>query len=98
MFIVLVQLTVRADLLDEFERALLHNARESVAHDAGCLRFDVSQQVDDPCRWVLHEVYTDAAAHARHRTSPHFVAFNEVVARAAVDRVVTRCTGRFVVA
>jgi quinol monooxygenase YgiN len=54
MHVVVVILTVRADLLGEFEAALLHNARESVARDPGCLRFDVSQQVDDPTRWVLH--------------------------------------------
>ena len=57
MYVVLVQVTVRSEMLEEFERLLMHNARESVAHDPGCLRFDVSQHVDDPTRWVLHEVY-----------------------------------------
>ncbi len=40
-----------------FERAVLHNARESLLHDAGCLRFDVSQDAENPLRWVMHEVY-----------------------------------------
>jgi len=35
MYVVLVQVTVRTELLGEFERVLLHNARESVAHDVG---------------------------------------------------------------
>ena len=95
MHIVLIQLTVRPELLAEFESAVLHNARESVAHDPGCLRFDVSQHHDDPCRWVLHEVYTDPGAHARHRESPHFLAFNEVASRAVLDRTATRCVGRY---
>ena len=51
-------MTVRPEMLAEFERLLIHNARESVARDRGCLRFDVSQHVDDPTRWVLHEVTT----------------------------------------
>src|SRR4030095_8505944 len=51
MHIVLVQVRVQPELLDEFEQALLHNARESVAHDPGCLRFDVSQHDDAPTRW-----------------------------------------------
>ncbi len=57
MYVVLVQVTVRQEMLAEFERVLIHNARESVARDRGCLRFDVSQHVDDPTRWVLYEMY-----------------------------------------
>jgi quinol monooxygenase YgiN len=47
MHVVLVLVTVKPELLDEFERALLHNARESVRRDPGCIRFDVSQQAYD---------------------------------------------------
>lgn len=96
MHIVLIQLTIRPELLDEFERILLHNARESVAHDPGCLRFDVSQHHDDPCKWVIHEVYTNPEAHQLHRQTPHFAAYNEIAARAVVDKHVTRCIGRHV--
>jgi len=96
MHIVLVQVTVRPELLDEFERALLHNARESVAHDPGCVRFDVSQHADDPRRWIMHEVYTDVAAHAAHRQSPHFLAYNDVAERAVTDKTVARGVGRHV--
>ena len=62
-------------MLEAFEGALLHNARESVKRDAGCLRFDVSQSQDDPLKWVLHEVYDAPEAHASHRQSPHFLAY-----------------------
>ena len=94
MHIVLVLVTVRSEMLDEFERALLHNARESVAHDPGCLRFDVCQQIDDPTRWVLHEVYDAPAAHAAHRQSAHFLAYDAVAARAVTDKVVVKAAGR----
>ena len=96
MHIVLVQVTVRPELLAEFETAILHNARESIAHDEGCLRFDVSQQIDDPSRWVLHEVYTSADAHAAHRRSPHFLAYNALAERAVVEKTVARCAGKHV--
>ena len=96
MHIVLVQVTVRPEMLEEFEQALLHNARESVAHDAGCLRFDVSQHADDPTRWVLHEVYDTPAAHALHRQSRHFLAYDAVAARAVTEKRVARCVGRHV--
>jgi len=97
MHIVLVQLTVRSELLDEFERALLHNARESLAGDPGCLRFDVSQHADDPQRWILHEVYTNPEAHAAHRQSPHFTAYNAVAERAVLEKTVVKGIGRFLV-
>jgi quinol monooxygenase YgiN len=92
--IVLVQLTVRPEMLEEFQTALLHNARESLAKDPGCLRFDVSQHADDPQRWILHEVYTDAEAHAAHRQAPHFVAYNEVAERAVLEKTVVKGVGR----
>jgi quinol monooxygenase YgiN len=95
--IVLVQVTVRPEMLDEFERALLHNAQQSVKADRGCLRFDVSQHADDPARWVLHEVYTSPEAHAAHRQSSHFLEYDEVASRAIVDKVVVRGTGKHIV-
>ena len=95
MHVVLVLVTVRPELLEEFEEALLHNARESVKHDPGCRRFDVSQQQDDPTRWVLYEVYDSPDAHAAHRRSAHFLAYDAVAGRALVDKTVIRASGRF---
>jgi (4S)-4-hydroxy-5-phosphonooxypentane-2,3-dione isomerase len=96
MHIVLVQVTVRPEMLEEFERALLHNARESVARDPGCLRFDVSQYADDPTRWILHEVYDTPDAHAAHRKAPHFLSYDAVASRAVTEKTVARCIGRHV--
>ena len=95
MHVVLVLVTVRAELLEEFENALVHNARESVAHDTGCVRFDVSQHYDDPTRWVLYEVYDSPDAHAAHRRSPHFLAYDAVASRALVDKTVIRASGKY---
>jgi len=94
MFVVLVVLKVKPEMLPEFEQALLHNARESLVRDHGCLRFDVSQHVDDPTRWVLHEVYDEPAAHAAHRQSPHFLAYDAVAQKAVTEKTVARCRAR----
>jgi quinol monooxygenase YgiN len=91
--VVIVQVTVRADRLEAFERALLHNARESLRHDAGCLRFDVTQDAADPLRWVMHEVYDRVEAHAAHRRSAHFLAYDAVAAEAVVEKTVLRGRG-----
>ena len=96
MHVVIILLQVKPELLGEFERVLMHNARESVATDPGCLRFDVSQQADDPTRWMLQEVYDGPEAHAAHRQSPHFFAFQAVADRAVVDKTVLKGVGRHI--
>jgi quinol monooxygenase YgiN len=96
MHIVLVTVTVKPEMLDEFERALLHNASESVEKDPGCLRFDVSQARDTPLRWVLHEVYDREESHAAHRKAPHFLAYSAVAERAITEKSVLRCVGRHI--
>jgi autoinducer 2-degrading protein len=98
MHIVSVQVTVKKELLEEFERAILHNARESVAHDPGCLRFDVSQAIDDPTVWLFHEVYDAPEAHAAHRQSVHFHAYQAVEQQAVVDKRVIKGVGKHVTA
>jgi quinol monooxygenase YgiN len=57
--------------------------------------FDVSQQLDDPTRWVLYEVYDSPDAHAAHRRSPHFLAYDAVASRALVDKTVIRASGKY---
>jgi quinol monooxygenase YgiN len=94
--IVIVQVTIRPELQEEFEAALLRNARESVRRDPGCLRFDVSRDKDQPARWVLYEVYDSPEAHAAHRLSPHFLAYDAVATRAVVEKTVLKCAGRHV--
>jgi quinol monooxygenase YgiN len=96
MHVVLVQFTIRPEMLEEFERVLLANARASVTTDPGCLRFDVSQGKDDPLTWVLHEVYDREESHAAHRRAAHFLAFDAVAARAMTVKTVLKCAGRHI--
>jgi len=96
MHIVLVIVTVRPNQEAAFRKALLHNARESVATDPGCVRFDVSQDSADPTRWILHEVYETPDAHQRHRQSPHFLDYDRVAAEAVVEKTVIKAIGRHV--
>jgi len=96
MHVVSIQVTVKKELLEEFERAILHNARESVAHDQGCLRFDVSQAADDPTLWLYHEVYDAPEAHAAHRQSAHFAAYADVERRAVTEKRVIKGVGKHI--
>jgi len=98
VYVLLVQVEVREDMLEAFERAILENAARSVEREPGCLRFDVSQQLDDPRRWIFHEVYTEEAAHAAHRQTDHFAAYSAIADRAIVSKTITRYAGKRVAA
>jgi quinol monooxygenase YgiN len=79
MFIVHVQVRVKAECVEAFSAATLENARNSV-QEPGIARFDVLQHTEDPTRFVLAEVYRDAAAPARHKETAHYLAWRDAVA------------------
>jgi len=61
--------------LPKFLELIADNATASVRDEPGCRRFDVLLGPDDPCRFVLYEIYDDAAAFDRHIETRHFKAF-----------------------
>jgi autoinducer 2-degrading protein len=93
MFVLLVKVQVKSELLGEFRAAILKNAELSVQRDPGCVRFDVLQQQDDPTRWYFYEVYEREQAWVDHRAAAHFLAFKEVGDRAIDNREATKLTG-----
>lgn len=78
MLIVHVMVHVKSDQVEAFKIVTLENARNSVS-EPGVARFDVIQQLDDPTRFVLVEVYRTAAAPARHRETAHYQRWRETV-------------------
>lgn len=79
MFIVHVHVRVKPEYVEEFKTATLANARASL-REPGVLRFDVLQQSDDPARFVLVEVYRDAAANVAHKETKHYPVWRDAVA------------------
>jgi autoinducer 2-degrading protein len=90
MLVVLVNVTVRREMLAEFERAILANADTARTREQGCVRFDVSQREDNPSEWLIYEVYKDSAAFEAHRASPHFAAYQAVADKAVLTKTLTR--------
>lgn len=78
MVILHVYLHVKPDQVDEFRAATVENAYHS-RKEPGVVRFDIIQQADDAARFLLHEVYRDAAAQASHKETPHYKAWAEKV-------------------
>lgn len=79
MLIVHVHVQVKPECLESFKEATLANARASCG-EPGVARFDVIQQADDPTRFVLVEVYRDAAAQAAHKETAHYPVWRDTVA------------------
>lgn len=79
MHTTLVHVHVKNEYVDGFIVATAANHQASVK-EPGNLRFDVLQQADDPCRFVLYEVYVDAAAAAAHKQTAHYLQWRDTVA------------------
>ncbi|XAH24524.1 putative quinol monooxygenase [Xylophilus sp. GW821-FHT01B05] len=73
---VLVDFQIQPAHAEAFAEAIAHNARESVAQEPGCHRFDVCRDPADPGTFFLYELYDDQAAFAAHLAAPHFQAFD----------------------
>ena len=72
MIVLHVTIQVKPEHAAEFLEVVRHDAEHSENDEAGCLRFDVLQDRDDPNRFYFYEVYRDEAAFAAHRETPHF--------------------------
>jgi quinol monooxygenase YgiN len=79
MVIVHVQVHVKPECVAAFKQVTLASARASL-QEPGVARFDVVQQQDDPARFVLVEVYRDAAAAAAHKATAHYPVWRDAVA------------------
>ena len=79
MFIVHVHVQVKPEFVEAFKEATLENGRNSV-QEPGIARFDVIQQLDDPIRFVLVEVYRTPEDPARHKEAAHYQKWRDTVA------------------
>lgn len=78
MFIVHVHVNVKPQYIDAFREASIENAKNSV-QEAGVARFDVIQQIDQPNRFILIEVYRTAEDPARHKETAHYAEWRDTV-------------------
>lgn len=79
MYVACVHVCVKPENREDFLRASLENARNTI-HEPGNLRFDVLQQADDPNRFLLYEVYRDEAGSKAHKETPHYARWRDTVA------------------
>ena len=79
LLVVHVHCHVRPDHVADFRAASISNARASV-QEPGIARFDIIEDREDPCHFVLLEVYRNADAPAAHKETGHYQAWRDTVA------------------
>lgn len=79
MFIVQVHVKVKGNDVDQFIFASHENAVASLQED-GIVRFDVLQDIEDPQKFLLSEVYRDDGAQLEHKNTQHYKKWKEKVA------------------
>ena len=95
MVIVHVFVHVKPESIEEFKKASMENARNSIL-EPGVSRFDVIQQNDEPGRFVLVEVYRSEKATLEHKQTLHYKQWKETVeAMMAEPRYSIRYTNIF---
>ena len=62
---------------EKFHRLVAENARQSIALEPGCIRFDVLFPMARTHEVFLYEIYTDQAAFDVHLATAHFKSFDE---------------------
>ena len=79
MVIVHVHIHVKPEVVDDFIEATIENDRDSV-REPGIARFDFIQNLDDPTKFVLIEVYRTPDDPAAHKETAHYNIWREKVA------------------
>jgi (4S)-4-hydroxy-5-phosphonooxypentane-2,3-dione isomerase len=78
MLVVHVFVHVKSEYIDEFTRATIENARNSI-QEPGIVRFDIVQQDDDPSKFVLIEIYRTPGDPSRHKETAHYARWSNMV-------------------
>ena len=79
MLTVHVHVHVKPEDIEAFKVATRINARLSLL-ESGILGFDVLQHTENPAKFVLIEIYRDAAAAAAHKETTHYPVWRDAVA------------------
>lgn len=86
MRVILAYLTTKPGKEAEFKEQMIAQAGRCLANEPGCLQFDVTQDPENPRRFIMVEAYKDDAAVQAHRDSKHFQDFRPVIGDLVEDR------------
>jgi quinol monooxygenase YgiN len=79
MISVHVFIDIKVEYIEEFKRATIENAENSIK-EAGVIYFNVIQEQEDTSKFVLMEAYHTADDQAKHRETLHYKKWRETIA------------------
>lgn len=79
MLVIMVYVHVKNDYVGSFITATRENASASMK-EPGVARFEMIQNVEDPTRFVLVEVYRGNEGPAKHKDTTHYQKWRDTVA------------------
>jgi autoinducer 2-degrading protein len=77
MIVNCVYIHVKPEKVGSFIEATKANHLETVKEPCN-LRFDIIQQANDPCWFMLYEAYDSEVAAANHKTTSHYLIWREL--------------------
>jgi quinol monooxygenase YgiN len=79
MFVVAVEFSIKKGCVDDFTRAVIIQAGNSLHREPDCHRFDVCKPVTGSPRIFLYELYTNEAAFKAHQQTDHYARFQAAI-------------------
>ena len=79
MYIVCVYVHVKPEFIDMFRIATMENAHDSLS-EPGIARFDFIQELNDPTKFMLLEVYFTPEYSQKHKETAHYTKWRDTVA------------------
>ena len=78
MQVLIVHIHVKPECVEAFKAITELNCCGSLK-EPGVARFEYSQQLDDPNRFIIYEAYRSLEAHAAHRETAHYKLWRDTV-------------------
>ena len=78
MKVTCVHVNVKPEYVQDFIEAIIEN-RKSTRKEPGNIRFDVLQKADDPCIFMIYEVFESEDAVKLHKETPHYLKWRDTV-------------------
>lgn len=72
--LVIAEITAKSGAENDL-KAAFHELIPTVRQEEGCLFYELFQSTETPTKFIMHELWTDAAGLQAHSQMPHMAAF-----------------------
>lgn len=79
MIVTCVYIQVIEKYVEDFKKATIENHTQSVK-ETGNLRFDLLQDAQDVCKFMIYEAYESEEAATKHKNTTHYFKWRDAVA------------------